>query len=207
VNDADLTAGCDAAPVRPRAASAAAPLDANELLARGDRKGAITALIEAHGDALFGLCIRVLRDRALAEDVLQQAYLEAFRDIENFERRSSLRTWLTRIATHRCQDALKARARRDQHIEHQPAGLDFVDPDAVTTERFDQSRRIAALERCLNVLSDDVRMTVLLRFHAGMSYAEMSAVLGVRADTLHARVVRALPLLKRCLETKGAFGE
>ncbi len=207
MNDTDLTARRHAGPVHAPEASAAAPVDANELLARGDRKGAIAALVDAHGEALFGFCIRVLHDRALAEDVLQQTYLEAYRDIGRFEGRSSLRTWLTRIATHRCQDALKARTRRERHIEYHPAVIDFVDPDAVATEHLEQSRRSAALEDCLSHLSDDVRMTVLLRFHAGMSYAEMSAVLGARADTLHARVARALPTLKRCLEAKGAFGD
>jgi hypothetical protein len=66
-----------------------APVDPLALLARGDRKGAITALMDQHGAAVFNFCSRFLLDRALAEDVLQQVFLHAHRDIERFEGRSS----------------------------------------------------------------------------------------------------------------------
>jgi DNA-directed RNA polymerase specialized sigma24 family protein len=71
------------------------------------------------------------------------------------------------------------------------------------TDRLEQSRLIDALDRCLGVLSAEGRMTVLLRFQSGMSYPEMSTWLGVRSETLQARVARALPVLRRCLERKG----
>ncbi len=180
------------------------PRDANALLACGDRKGAIAALMDAHGDAVFGFCLRILGERALAEDVLQQVFLEAYRDIDRFEGRSPLSAWLTGIAHHRCQDAINARRRRLRSIELDPqAANDVAAPDATPTERLERTRLVAALEECLNALPYEVRRTVLLRFHSGLSYAEMSALLGVKADTLHARVARALPALKRCLERKG----
>jgi len=200
VNDAELTLAHNAALAEPIADS----LDAQTLLSRGDRRGAIAALMDAHGEAVFGLCVRVLGDRALAEDVLQQVFLEAHRDIDRYQGRSSLSTWLKGIASHRCKDAIKSRKRREQRLDSDDrAALDAVDPSAAPHERLDHARVVVALEDCLTKLSDDVRMSVLLRFQSDMTYDEMAGVLDANPDALHARVSRALPVLKRCLEAKG----
>jgi RNA polymerase sigma-70 factor (ECF subfamily) len=174
------------------------------MLASGDRKAAVAALIDAHGQAVFAFCVRVLRDRSLAEDVLQRVFMEAHRDLDRFEGRSTLAGWLFGIATHRCQDALKARRRRLHRIQaDEQAMTSFADPGSTPAEHLERARIVAALEDCLRELSDDVRMTLLLRFQHGKSYEEMSALLATITNTLHTRVSRALPVLRRCLETKG----
>ncbi|HSR95446.1 MAG TPA: RNA polymerase sigma factor [Kofleriaceae bacterium] len=179
-----------------------APVDPLALLARGDRKGAITALMDQHGSTVFNFCSRFLVDRALAEDVLQQVFLNAYRDIHRFEGRSSPRTWLLRIAVHRCQDAIKARNR--QRVDADPDAIhDAVDPGRIPDEHVEKSRLVRALEECLEALPRDVRATVLLRFHSGFSYREMAGSLDASAEALQARVSRALPALRRCLEDKG----
>jgi RNA polymerase sigma-70 factor, ECF subfamily len=180
----------------------ARPLDALALLASGDRKGAITALMDEHGAAVFNFCYRYLLDRMLAEDVLQQVFLQAYRDIDRFEGRSSLRTWLLRIATHRCQDAIKSLKR--QRVDYDPDAIGgAIDPGQIPVEHVVQSRLLEALEQCLEELPDEVRATVMLRFRSGFSYKEMSGSLDATAQALQARVARALPALKRCLESKG----
>jgi RNA polymerase sigma-70 factor (ECF subfamily) len=197
-----------AAAPAPAPAAVAEPADPIALLERGDRRGAVAALMDAHADVVFSLCVRVLRDRQLAEDVAQQVFLEAHRDLDRFQGRSSLRTWLLGIAGHRCQDAIKARRRRLQRIESdEQAMIEFVDPEGDPTDRLMQSRLFEALGDCLAHLSEEARMTVLLRFKSGMSYQEMEASIGAKADTLQARVARALPALRRCLESKGWDGE
>jgi RNA polymerase sigma-70 factor, ECF subfamily len=205
MEDTDRALAQSAAPVAGPGVGAGAQPDASSLLARGDRKGAIALLMDEHSEAVFAFCVRVLRDRVLAEDVLQQVYLEAHRDIGRFEGRSSFRTWLLRIASHRCHDAIRSRNRRAEVAEPDDE-VDLADTTDTGTspgERLEQSQLLGALEACLMELSDDVRMTVLLRFQSGMTYEEMSPVLGARVDALQARVSRALPVLRRCLERKG----
>src|SRR3954471_17634887 len=70
-----------------------------------DRRAALAEMMHEHGKAVLGLCLRVTRDATLAEDVTQQVFLEAYRDLDRFEGRSSPRTWLFSIASHRCFDA------------------------------------------------------------------------------------------------------
>jgi RNA polymerase sigma-70 factor (ECF subfamily) len=189
-------------PPEPPAAPDAAPVDPIALLARGDRKGAITALMDQHGATVFNFCSRFLNDRTLAEDVLQQVFIHAYRDIDRFEGRSSPRTWLLKIAIHRCQDAIKARERQrvapdSEAIRH------ATDPGRIPREHVEKSHLLRALEECLHELPRDIRATVLLRFHSGFSYREMAGPLDASAEALQARVSRALPTLRRCLEDKG----
>ncbi|HEX7838866.1 MAG TPA: sigma-70 family RNA polymerase sigma factor [Kofleriaceae bacterium] len=178
------------------------------MLARGDRRGAIGVLMDAHGEAVFSFCTRVLRSRTLAEDVLQRVFLEAYRDVDRFHGRSTLFAWLMGIASHRCQDALRSQRRHLQRVEsNDQAMVRHADPGTPPSEHLEHARILAALDECLRGLSDDVRMTVLLRFQHGKSYEEMAELLGVKPNTLHVRVARALPVLKQCLEGKGWIDE
>jgi RNA polymerase sigma-70 factor (ECF subfamily) len=173
-----------------------------------DRRATVAELVRAHGDAVLGFCLRVVRARALAEDVAQQVFMEAYRDLDRFEGRSSARAWLFGIASHRCLDALKGQQRRLRLIESdEQAVIEFEDPGAGPIEHVDRARLTAALEACLKRLSPDVRATVLLRFQTGSTYEELAAPLAATADTLQVRVARALQALRRCLEKKGWTGE
>jgi RNA polymerase sigma-70 factor (ECF subfamily) len=171
----------------------------------GDRRAAIADLMRAHGDAVLGLCIRVLRDRELAEEVRQQTFLEAFRDFDRFQGRSSRRTWLLGIAGHRCLDVI-----RRQHsgwIEgNDDALINRHDPGRGPREQLEQAQLAAALEECMRSLSPEVRMTVLMRFQTELSYEQLAVQLSTTADALQMRVTRALSRLRRCLESKGADG-
>src|SRR5262245_2675030 len=88
-----------------------------ERLQRGDARGAQTELFTLFGESLYSYCGRMIRDRHRAEEVCQRVLLEACRDLEGFERRSSLRTWIFTIARHRCLDEIKAQRARDHRFE------------------------------------------------------------------------------------------
>jgi RNA polymerase sigma-70 factor, ECF subfamily len=165
-------------------------------------------LMTEHGGAVYAMCVRILRDRALAEDVLQRVFLEAHRDLDRFQGRSTIRTWLIGIATHRCQDEIKARRRREKRFQtDEHAVINAPDPNSDVDGPLDRARVGKALEDCLDELSGESRAAVLLRFHAGMSYEKMGETVGDNPGTLRKRVIRALPLVRRCLESKGWSGE
>lgn len=170
----------------------------------GERRARVAKLVEEHGVAVRGLCVRLLRDQSLADDVVQQVFINAYRDLDRFEGRSSPRTWLFGIASHRCLDAIKSRHRRMLRIEsNEPAMLAFEAPASEPIERIDHARRIAALEACLELLPEEMRAAVLLRFQTEATYEELELRLGASANTLQVRVARALPRLRRCLNRRG----
>jgi RNA polymerase sigma factor (sigma-70 family) len=177
--------------------------EARLALEAGDRRHALEVLLGLYGKAIYGYCRRMVRDPDLADDLLQTTFLQAYDSFPGFDGRSTLRTWLFGIAHHRCLDALKSRQRwwrrvdPLEEIQDVPEASGRLEDQAVA----DDTRRV--LETCLERLSPQVRAAVVLRFREGYSYVEMADLSGERAPTLQARVVRALPLLRRCVERKG----
>ncbi|HET9768094.1 MAG TPA: RNA polymerase sigma factor [Thermoanaerobaculia bacterium] len=172
-------------------------------LDRADRDAALTVLMQLYGAPLYRYCRRMVDDEELAQDAHQLTFVQAYEAMAGFSRRSSLRTWLFGIARHRCLDAIKIERRRrrrfarlDEEEDRPAAG---VDPEAGLAA----GSLGAGLGACLRGLTPRVRAAVLLRFQQGLSYVQIAALTGERAPALQARVARALPVLRRCLEQRG----
>jgi RNA polymerase sigma-70 factor, ECF subfamily len=173
------------------------------LIEQGKGRDALVEMMVAFGDDIFEHCARIVNDRTLAADVQQQVFLSAFRDLETFQQRSTLRTWLFHIATHRALDAIRARRRRLDR-EDDGSSIEVVATQAPgPAEHVDNARVHGALDDCLARLPEKARAAVLLRFRAEMSYEEMADMLAEKPGTLQARVARALPALRACLQSKG----
>ena len=153
--------------------------------------------------SLYRYCAALVRDASLAEDIVQMAFLDAFRGLSRFEGRSTFRIWLLGIARHRCLDIGRRRTRWNRLLgrsePHEVSGLSIP----VTADAFSDPELGPPLEDCLGRLSPTGRDGVLLRFRRNLSYEEMAALSGEAAGTLRVRVYRALESLRRCLEQKG----
>jgi RNA polymerase sigma-70 factor (ECF subfamily) len=177
--------------------------DALAALDRADRDAALTILMRGYGAPLYRYCRRMVDDEELAQDAHQLTFVQAYEAMAGFSRRSSLRTWLFGIARHRCLDAIKVERRRRRRFarlgeeDDRPAG--GADPEAGLAA----GSLAAALAACLRGLAPPVLAAVLLRFQQGLSYVQIAELTGERAATLQARVARALPVLRRCLEQRG----
>ena len=173
---------------------------------RGDHREALRVLMETYGDAIYGFCLRMVREPDLAADVHQTVFVQAWEGLGRYSRRSTLRGWLYGIARHRCLDALKSlrrRQRRFELVEEVPASAQVSTPDTGAEAQLVDGVFASALGRCLGELAPRIRTAVLLRYNEGFSYTEMSAQCDERPATLQARVARALPVLRRCLESQG----
>lgn len=171
------------------------------LVANGDMTGALRRLMQRHGTSVYRYCREALRDRALAEDVQQQVFMSAFRDLPKFSGRSTVRTWLFAIARHRVLDAAKSRRRARSHVEGEDA-TDIPDPRPSPGERLDDVQMREALVFCLQKLAPHVLTALLLRFQQGFTFEEMADVCHEKPGTLQAQVARALPALRACIETR-----
>jgi RNA polymerase sigma-70 factor (ECF subfamily) len=166
-----------------------------------DLPGALTLLRRRYGGPVYRFCREALRDRALADDIHQQIFIQAHRDLERFAARSTLRTWLFAITRHRVLDAAKSRRRAQAHIEEDDTA-DTPDPTPPPGERLDEARLQQALISCLRKLGDHVRGTLVLRYQQGFTFEELGAIFGEKPGTLQARVMRALPVLRACIEAR-----
>ena len=169
--------------------------DVVALVANGNVTGALRLLMERHGTPVYRYCREALRDATLADDVQQQVFIEAHRDLPKFNGRSTIRTWLFAIARHRVLDAAKSRRRSQSHIEEDDA-TNVPDSRPSPGERIDDARLYEALVACIDELPAELRTVLLLRFQQGFTFEDMAQVCGGKAGTLQAKVTRALPILR-----------
>jgi RNA polymerase sigma factor (sigma-70 family) len=164
-----------------------------------DLSRALGLLMRRHGTAVYRFCREELHDATLADDVHQQIFIEAHRDLPRFGGRSTLRTWLFGIARHRVLDAAKSRRRAAAHIVVDDTA-DAPDPSPPPGEQLDEARLQQALVGCLAGLGAHVRTALLLRYQQGFTFDAMAEICHEKAGTLQARVTRALRRLRGAIE-------
>ena len=159
-------------------------------------------LMRRYNQRLFRVARAIVGSDDEAEDVAQQAYVNAFLHLDQFEARSRFSTWLTRIAIH---EAL-ARVRKAKRMEAigDPAGdgsgIDGVGSPAAGPEERAYRRELAAIiERAVATLPDSVRAVFMLRDVEGLSTQETAECLGLNDDTVKTRLHRARIRLRRTL--------
>lgn len=187
--------------VRELPAGADPDSDVLRLVANQDMSGALGRLMQRHGTSVYRYCREALRDAALADDVQQQVFIAAFRDLPRFSGRSSVRTWLFAIARHRVLDAVKSRRRARSHVDDDDP-TDVPDPRPSPGEWLDDARLREALVGCLDRLPPHVVTALLLRFQQGFTFEDMAGVCHEKPGTLQAQVARALPKLRTCIERR-----
>lgn len=167
-----------------------------------DLSTAFRLFVTHHGPRVYSLCCRMLKDRTRAEDVMQEAHMKAFERIGELRDPQRMRAWVLRIATSTCLDALRQHRRRGA-LEDAFADVDTVAlaTDLLADLASSESKR--ALEDCLSRMTPAKRAAVLGRYFAEMPYEELSQAIGEAPDTVRIRVMRALPELRACLESKG----
>jgi RNA polymerase sigma-70 factor (ECF subfamily) len=172
-------------------------------IARRDDRRAITLIDASYGASLYRLIRAMVRSDDVADDVYQTTLLEAFRDLRAFAGRSSVRSWLFAIARHRCLDTLKMARRRDARFASAERLPETADPAPRTDQRLSASQLVAALEHCIDELDPEVRMVLVMRFTEGFAYDDIARICRARPEAMRARVSRAMPVLRRCIEQRG----
>jgi RNA polymerase sigma-70 factor (ECF subfamily) len=175
--------------------------DDARLLARlraGDSR-AFEELVTMYQHRVFGVALRMLGNRAEAEEIAQDTFLRAHRSLAEFRGEARLGTWLYAIASRLCLNRLTAGPRRrerrdDAALLQAPAG----EADAVAA--LERGELEAALHQAIAALPEDRRIVVVLRDLEGLSYEEIGEVLGVPLNTVRSRLHRARLDLKSKLE-------
>lgn len=180
-----------------------------DLVARARQRdeSAIRALTTRYNQRLFRIARGILRDDTEAEDVVQDAYVRAFTQLDQFRGDSAFGTWLIRIAMNEALGRVRRRrptvdfsagdeAALTAHILTFPDASRSRDPE--TSVAHDQVRAI--LERAIDALPDSFRLVFVARVVEGLSIEETSALLNIRPETVKTRVFRARARLRREIE-------
>ncbi len=165
---------------------------------------AFTRIVDAYQHRLFGFVRRMVPDPEEAADLAQETFVRAFQSISRFDGRSSVRTWLFRIAYNLCVDRSRragrapAEMRLDAFFEDEE-GMDLPDarwdPQGVV---MDEELR-STLERAIAAMSEKLRSVLLLHDREDMSYEEIARALGIPIGTVKSRLFLARAFLQRAL--------
>ena len=166
--------------------------------ARAGDHAAFRDLVRHYDAGLRALAFRLLGNAGRMDDVLQEAYVKAYRGLTSFRGDSSVRTWLYRITYNACLDDLRRRA-KVMELPFEAA----IDSRAGAPDPGDQAALRSSLAAALAALPADQRAAVLLVDAEGFDYAAAGRVLGVAEGTVASRVSRARATLRSALRTGG----
>lgn len=150
---------------------------------------AFEELARRHQDALFRVAVRMLGDRADAEDALQEALIDAWRRIGSFRAEAAFSTWMYRIVTNRCTQLLR---RTNRTVPFTEADESRPTPGGGSPERAAEvDAEMAALGRLVAALPAEQRTCWVLRELEGLGYAEISEITGAGETAVRGRIHRA----------------
>jgi RNA polymerase sigma factor (sigma-70 family) len=167
-----------------------------EAVGRGD-DDALGVLYDRFGRLAYRLAFRILRDQALAEDAVQEAFLAVWRSADAYKReRAKPSTWILTVVHRRAVDIVRReQTRRGEPLEVAPEpSVGPADEDAVLRDRR------AAVQAALTELPGDQRQALELAYYGGLTQSELAERLGVPLGTVKSRMFAGLGRLRELLE-------
>ena len=186
-----------------------------ELLAefqQGDA-GAFERLLRRHRGPLYTFFVRMLGDRARAEDLAQETFLRIVKGAASWEHRARFQTWLYTIARNLCVDSTRReRFRRADSLDAQEGEdgplVDAVPSDGAMPDRAAQSVRLRPLlQRALLALPPEQREVFVLREQAGLPFKEIAELVSANENTVKSRMRYALEGLRKALASEGVTAD
>lgn len=175
-----------------------------------------TQLIERYQVRVFSVCVRMVRDRDLAADLTQDAFIKVIKGLDTFDDRAKLSTWVYRVTMNVCLSKLRSeKLRRHASLDSMATG-GGRDPERRNELGISQEREPAAdrgVERdeerrrmisALDALSDEHRAILVLRDGRGLEYEQIAEALDIPIGTVRSRLFRARAALRQAIENLGS---
>jgi len=176
------------------------------------RKGNVDAfetLVERHQKKMLNIAYRMTGDYEEACEIVQEAFLSAYKAIRKFRGEATFTTWLTSITINHAKNRLKQIKMRsryegpsiDDPVETEPGLLAHEVPsrEAPITEQLEQKEIQAKVQQCVNSLDNEYKEVLVLRDIQGFSYDEIRNILKIPGGTVKSRLFRAREAMKVCL--------
>jgi len=160
-------------------------------------------IFEKYRAMAFRVAWRVLQNREDAMDVVQETFVKVFRGLDRFEGRSSLKTWIARIAANTALDVGRFKSVRPDIGAGAPRE-EFTPASSQSPVAEAQTRELAeALKECLGALPEQLAAVMALFSDAGLPYAQIAESLDIAQGTVMSRLYYAREKLRDCLKSKG----
>ncbi|MGA9429902.1 MAG: sigma-70 family RNA polymerase sigma factor [Xanthobacteraceae bacterium] len=170
-----------------------------QLVADGD-KDAMRVLFARHNVRVFRFLTRIVGNEATAEDLLNEVFLEVWRNAGRFEARSQVSTWILAIARFKALAAMRRRRHDELDDEASEMIEDTADDPEVAVQKTERS---ALLQQCLKQLSIAHRQVVDLVYYHEQSIEEVAEIIGVPASTVKTRVFYARKRIAELMAERG----
>lgn len=164
----------------------------------GDRS-AYAILVARYQDRLYAVAYEVLHNRAEAEDVVQETFLQAYVNLGKFQRKSRFYTWLYRIAFNSAIGMARRAKRRGTVAVPNDDLQEFPSNGATPEERQQREESIQAVRAAIDTLPAEYRAVIVLREINDTSYEEIAEITGVPLGTVRSRLYRARAMLRQLI--------
>ena len=173
--------------------------DSDETLAarfRDGDAGAFDALVRRHQGRVVAVAYRLTGNREEALDVAQEAFIKAYRKIDQWKPTGSFQSWLFRIAANQAIDAQRKRSRRGKiHIEAE-ASHSGAHANPTARSRIAEEEKGASIRAALGALSEKQRQVFVLKHYEEFTIAEISDILGISTGSVKVHLFRAVRKLR-----------
>ena len=166
---------------------------------RGDER-AFSIIVRAYERPIYNYVLRLVGDRALAEDLTQEVFLRVYQGLPGFSLRSRFTTWLFQVTKNRVLDELRSLERRPRSV----VNIDDIAPLESLDAPFERAETIDALWRAVEALNVDLKMALLLRDIVGLSYTEIADSLEITLATVKWRIYKAREEVQAALVRDGS---
>ena len=176
---------------------------------RGDQD-AFEQLVLDNQNRIYSLALRLMGDREEAADLAQEVFLKAWQGLPTFQGESSFSTWLYRLTSNVCIDALRRNRRRQAvaetvSLDDDDSWIEPADWEGDPQRLLERAELSRAVERGLEALPDHFRQVLVLRELSGLSYQEIGTAMELDLGTVKSRIARARVALRKILLADGNF--
>jgi RNA polymerase sigma-70 factor (ECF subfamily) len=178
------------------------PTEENQIVERvlkGERE-AFAALVDTYKGAIFNLAFRMTGSYQDADDLSQETFTKAYRNLRQFDPQKRFYTWIYTIGLNLIRNHLKKHGREMTRENAARSSSEAgIDQGAQTERNIMQAQEISRLDICLQKLPSDLREAIVLRFYQDLSFEEIATISDASLSAVKMRVYRGLEQLKRLL--------
>lgn len=165
----------------------------------GDKQ-AYRHIINTYKNALYATILRMTKNPQMAQDLLQEAFIKVYEQLEKFDQKGPFKSWLYRVAINHCLDQF-----RKKSIQLEEAGESRLINNATPEIVFLKREKSRELERLIATLPEDERLILLLRYANDLSYVEICDTLRISLADVRNKLHRAKKKLRKYAQEGGYF--